>query len=92
MALYLGRRALFEFGRNLGAGGILATGGLLSLSELEYSTVLSPNDHMWNSGPDWYFDVGLSAIAPASSNLKTSFIDVRSKGRRSATGEIGITL
>ena len=27
-----------------------------------YSTVISPNDHMWKSGRPWYFDVGLSAL------------------------------
>jgi SAM-dependent methyltransferase len=30
--------------------------------EFEYSTVVSPNDRMWHTGPQWYFDIGLSAI------------------------------
>ena len=30
--------------------------------ELEYSTVISPNDHMWLTGQYCYFEVGLSAI------------------------------
>lgn len=30
--------------------------------EFEYSTVVSKNDRMWYTGPEWYFDIGLSAI------------------------------
>jgi SAM-dependent methyltransferase len=29
---------------------------------LEYSKVVSPNDTMWKTGPQWYFDIGLSAL------------------------------
>jgi len=32
------------------------------VSELQYATVISPNDQMWQSGAQWYFDVGLSAM------------------------------
>jgi len=32
------------------------------VSELVYSTVVSPRDHMWLSGAQWYFEVGTSAL------------------------------
>jgi SAM-dependent methyltransferase len=32
------------------------------VSELAYSKVISPRDHMWLTGSQWYFDVGLSAL------------------------------
>jgi SAM-dependent methyltransferase len=32
------------------------------VSKPPYSTVISPNDHMWITSPQWYFDIGLSAI------------------------------
>jgi len=32
------------------------------MSELVYSTVISPNDQMWASGGQWYFDIGRSAL------------------------------
>ena len=32
------------------------------MTELWYSAVYSPNDHMWITGLQWYFEVGKSAI------------------------------
>src|SRR5688500_17671210 len=32
------------------------------VSGLVYSAVVSPRDHMWNSGSQWYFEVGTSAL------------------------------
>ena len=32
------------------------------MSELVYSTVVSPRDHMWLTGSQWYFEVGTSAL------------------------------
>jgi SAM-dependent methyltransferase len=37
-----------------GAGGVV--------SELTYSKVVSPHDQLWNSGAQWYFEVGVSAL------------------------------
>jgi SAM-dependent methyltransferase len=42
--------------------------------ELEYSTVISPNDHMWITGQQWYFDVGRSALDCIKSALTTAHI------------------
>lgn len=32
------------------------------LEPITYSETVSPNDHMWNTGQAWYFEVGLSAL------------------------------
>ncbi len=32
------------------------------VSKPPYSTVVSPNDHMWDASSQWYFDIGISAI------------------------------
>jgi SAM-dependent methyltransferase len=32
------------------------------VATIPYSTVISPNDHMWATGQSWYFEVGLSAL------------------------------
>jgi len=33
-------------------------------AELQFSTVISPKDHMWNAGSQWYYDVSkLRSIA-----------------------------
>ena len=32
------------------------------MSELAYSTIISPNDQMFASGGQWYFDIGRSAL------------------------------
>ncbi len=37
-----------------------------------YSTVISPNDHMWKTGEPWYFDVGLSALECINRALSTA--------------------
>jgi len=37
-----------------------------------YSTVISPNDHMWETGQPWYFEVGLSALECIRRALKTA--------------------
>ena len=37
-----------------------------------YSTVISPNDHMWKTGQPWYFDVGLSALECIKRALATA--------------------
>lgn len=34
----------------------------LSPTELSYKDVISPNDHMWRTGSQWYFEIGLSAL------------------------------
>ena len=44
------------------------------MSELAYSTVISPNDHMWLTGPQWYFDIGLSAIECITRALATAHV------------------
>ena len=42
--------------------------------ELEYSTVIAPNDHMWITGKQWYFHVGRSALDCIKSALTTAHI------------------
>ena len=37
-----------------------------------YSTVISPNDHMWKTGQPWYFEIGLSALECIRSALNTA--------------------
>lgn len=32
------------------------------MPELPYSTVISPNDHMWLTSPQWYFEIAASAL------------------------------
>jgi SAM-dependent methyltransferase len=39
-----------------------------------YSTVISPNDHMWKTGQPWYFEVGLSALECIKRALATANI------------------
>ena len=39
-----------------------------------YSTVISPNDHMWKTGQPWYFEVGLSALECIKRMLATANI------------------
>lgn len=39
-----------------------------------YSTVISPNDHMWKTGEPWYFDVGLSALECITRALGTAHV------------------
>ena len=39
------------------------TRGGTVVGELQYSRTISPNDQMWKTGPSWYYDVGLSALA-----------------------------
>ena len=45
-----------------------------SVAGLQYSTVISPNDQMWISGPQWYFDVGTSALDSLKCALATAHI------------------
>ena len=33
------------------------------IADLSYNTTVSPRDHMWNTGQQWYFEVGQSALA-----------------------------
>jgi SAM-dependent methyltransferase len=35
----------------------------MAASTLSYSTVISPNDHMWATSPQYYYEIGLSAMA-----------------------------
>jgi hypothetical protein len=37
-----------------------------------YSTVISPNDHMWKTGQAWYFEIGLSALECIRRALNTA--------------------
>jgi len=59
------------------------------VTELQYSTVISTNDHMWNTGSQWYYDVGKSALNCVRSALATargepaSFPDIPSAVRSS---------
>jgi SAM-dependent methyltransferase len=46
----------------------------MSVTELRYSTVISPNDHAWITGEQWYFDVGRSALDCIKSALTTAHI------------------
>ena len=48
------------------------------MSELAYSTVISPNDQMWASGSQWYFDVGRSAMDCISMALAAAHIEPQS--------------
>ena len=48
------------------------------MTELQYSTVISPNDHMWNTGSQWYYDVGKSALDCVRSALATAHIEPKS--------------
>jgi SAM-dependent methyltransferase len=43
-------------------------------AELQFSTVISPKDHMWNTGSQWYYDVGKSALDCIRSALATARI------------------
>ena len=45
------------------------------MTELQYSTVISPNDHMWNTGSQWYYDVGKSALNCVRSSLATAHVE-----------------
>ena len=45
------------------------------MTELQYSTVISPNDHMWNTGSQWYYDVGKSALDCVKSALATAHVE-----------------
>jgi hypothetical protein len=42
------------------------------VTELQYSTVISPNDHMWITGPQWYLEIGTSALDCINSALATA--------------------
>jgi len=44
------------------------------MSELTYNTVISPNDHMWLTGPQYYFSAGLSAIECIKRALATAHV------------------
>jgi SAM-dependent methyltransferase len=35
----------------------------MTTSTLSYSTVVSPNDHMWATSPRYYYEIGLSAMS-----------------------------
>ena len=53
------------------------------MTELAYSKVVSPRDHMWLTGAQWYFEVGLSALQcmerslPISNARPTATLDMR---------------
>lgn len=42
---------------------------------LNYGHAISPNDHMWLTGPDFYFTVGLSALACIDRSLTAAGCD-----------------
>jgi hypothetical protein len=44
------------------------------MTKLQYNTVISPKDHMWITGQQWYFDVGTSALDCIKSALATAHL------------------